>query len=72
MGRKQLFHLFILSLLYLLASPNYVLGQETSGEQPTATHAEATSQKWQGIDVTTVIGNNTYTDDNNYHQYTFH
>ena len=31
------------------------------------THAEATSQKWQGIDVTTVIGNNTYTDDNNYH-----
>lgn len=31
------------------------------------THAEATSQKWQGIDVTTVLGNSTYTDDNNYH-----
>lgn len=64
MGRKQLFHLFILSLLYLLASPNYVLGQETNGEQPTATHAEATSQKWHGIDVSTVIGNSAYTDDN--------
>ena len=60
MGRKQLFHLFILSLLYLLASPNYVLGQETSGEQPTATHAEATSQKWHGIRVDTVIGNSKY------------
>ena len=64
MGRKQLFHLFILSLLYLLAFPNYVLGQESSGEQPTATHAEATSQKWKGIDVSTVIGNSAYTDDN--------
>ena len=63
MGRKQLFHLFILSLLYLLASPNYVLGQETSGEQPTATHAEATSQKWKGIDVSTVLTGN-YPDDN--------
>ena len=31
------------------------------------THAEATSQKWQGIDVTTVLGNSTYTDDNDYH-----
>ena len=62
MGRKQLFHLFILSLLYLLAFPNYVLGQESSGEQPTATHAEATSQKWKGIDVSTVIGNSAYTD----------
>ena len=65
MGRKQLFHLFILSLLYLLASPNYVLGQETSGEQPTATHAEATSQKWKGIDVESeVLGNDDYPDDN--------
>ena len=64
MGRKQLFHLFILSLLYLLAFPNYVLGQETSGEQPTATHAEATSQKWKGIDVSTIIGNSDYPDDN--------
>lgn len=30
----------------------------------TQTHAEATSQKWKGIDVSTVIGNSTYTDDN--------
>ncbi len=28
------------------------------------THAEATSQQWKGIDVSTVIGNSTYTDDN--------
>ena len=28
------------------------------------THAEATSQKWRGIDVSTVIGNSAYTDDN--------
>ena len=28
------------------------------------THAEATSQKWQGIDVSTVIGNSAYTDNN--------
>ncbi len=28
------------------------------------THAEATSQKWHGIDVSTVIGNNAYPDDN--------
>ena len=28
------------------------------------THAEATSQKWKGIDVSTVIGNSAYTDDN--------
>ena len=64
MGIKQLFHLLILSLLSLLVFPCNVLGQETSGEQP-ATHAEATSQKWKGIDVmSTVIGNSTYTDDN--------
>ena len=30
----------------------------------TQTHAEATSQKWKGIDVNTVIGNSDYTDDN--------
>jgi hypothetical protein len=28
------------------------------------THAEATSQKWKGIDVSTVIGNSAYNDDN--------
>ena len=28
------------------------------------THADATSQKWKGIDVSTVIGNSAYTDDN--------
>ena len=28
------------------------------------THADATSQKWKGIDVSTVIGNSTYTDNN--------
>ena len=28
------------------------------------THAEATSQKWKGIDVNTVIGNDAYPDDN--------
>jgi len=28
------------------------------------THAEATSQKWKGIDVNTVIGNTQYEDDN--------
>lgn len=28
------------------------------------THAEATSQKWQGIDVSTIIGNSQYNDDN--------
>ena len=28
------------------------------------THAEATSQKWKGIDVNTVIGNSQYNDDN--------
>ena len=28
------------------------------------THAEATSQKWKGIDVTTVLDNNDYPDDN--------
>ena len=28
------------------------------------THAEATSQKWKGIDVNTVIGNSKYEDDN--------
>ena len=28
------------------------------------THAEATSQKWKGIDVNTVIGNTQYDDDN--------
>ena len=28
------------------------------------THAEATSQKWRGIDVSTVIGNSAYNDDN--------
>ena len=28
------------------------------------THAEATSQKWKGIDVSTVLGNSAYTDDN--------
>lgn len=28
------------------------------------THADATSQKWHGIDVSTVIGNSAYTDDN--------
>lgn len=28
------------------------------------THADATSQKWHGIDVSTVIGNNAYPDDN--------
>ncbi len=28
------------------------------------THAEATSQKWKGIDVSTVIGNSAYPDDN--------
>ena len=28
------------------------------------THAEATSQKWHGIDVNTVIGNSAYPDDN--------
>ena len=28
------------------------------------THADATSQKWKGIDVSTVIGNNAYPDDN--------
>ena len=27
-------------------------------------HADATSQKWKGIDVSTVIGNSTYTDNN--------
>ncbi len=26
------------------------------------THAEATSQKWKGIDVSTVLGNSTYTE----------
>ena len=30
----------------------------------TQTHAEATSQKWKGIDVNTVIGNNAYPDNN--------
>ena len=28
------------------------------------THADATSQQWKGIDVSTVIGNNAYSDDN--------
>ena len=28
------------------------------------THAEATSQKWKGIDVNTVLGNEAYPDDN--------
>ena len=28
------------------------------------THAEATSQKWKGIDVSTIIGNDAYPDDN--------
>ncbi|MBQ1668173.1 MAG: hypothetical protein II063_09385, partial [Prevotella sp.] len=28
----------------------------------TQTHAEATSQKWKGIDVNTVLGNSDYTD----------
>ncbi|MBP5506712.1 MAG: hypothetical protein J6Y23_02555, partial [Prevotella sp.] len=34
------------------------------GELKAQTHAEATSQKWKGIDVSTVIGNNAYPDDN--------
>ena len=34
------------------------------GEQTTQTHAEATSQKWHGIDVSTVINNNAYPDNN--------
>ena len=29
-----------------------------------ATHAEATSQKWKGIDVSTVLGNSAYNDNN--------
>ena len=64
MGRKQLFQLFIISLLSFLAFPYYVLGQEPSTPSTTATHAEATSQKWKGIDVSTVIGNSRYTDNN--------
>lgn len=36
------------------------------------THADATTQKWQGINVNTVLNNNDYPDDNNYqHGYPF-
>ena len=38
-----------------------ILGQGVMFAQ---THADATSQKWHGIDVSTVIGNSAYTDDN--------
>lgn len=32
------------------------------------THADATSQKWKGIDVNTVLGNSAYTDNNTLEQ----
>ena len=54
MGRKQLFYLFIPSLLCLLAFPCTVLGQEQALPQ-TKTHAEAASRQWKGIDVDKVI-----------------
>ena len=59
MGRKQLFHLFILSLLCLLAFTCNVLGQEQESPQ-TKTHAEAASRQWKGIDVDKVIKNGEY------------
>lgn len=31
------------------------------------TRAEATSQKWKGVDVSTILGNSAYNDDNDYH-----
>ena len=35
-----------------------------NAQTQTQTHAEATSQKWQGIDVDTVLNNPSYPDDN--------
>jgi hypothetical protein len=52
MGKKQLFHLFMFSLLSLLAFPCNVLGQETSTP---SSHAQAASRQWKGIDVDKVI-----------------
>ena len=35
-----------------------------NAQTQTQTHAEATSQKWKGTDVSTIIGNSAYPDDN--------
>lgn len=53
--------LFVLFLFTGLFSSENVFAQEG---QTTQTHAEATSQQWKGIDVSTVIGNSAYTDNN--------
>jgi len=50
----------ILKVFWLFALLTFV----HVGELKAQTHAEATSQKWKGIDVSTVIGNSAYPDDN--------
>lgn len=60
--------LFVLFLFAGLFSSESVFAQE---EQTTQTHAEATSQQWNGIDVSTVLNGN-YPDDNSIeHGYPF-
>ena len=48
--------------LFTLLTFFHVVG--LNAQTQTQTHAEATSQKWKGIDVNTVIGNNAYPDNN--------
>ncbi|MBR5654886.1 MAG: hypothetical protein IKX22_12510 [Prevotella sp.] len=60
---KRRLKIYILSALLSFV---HVLGLKAQ------THADATSQKWKGIDVSTVIGNSAYTDDNSLeHGYPF-
>ena len=52
----------LIVLMAIMFGQGVAFAQE---EQTTKTHAEATSQKWKGIDVNEeVIGNSAYTDDN--------
>ena len=52
----------LIVLMAIIFGQGIMFAQE--GEQTTQTHAEATSQKWHGIDVSTVINNNAYPDNN--------
>ena len=53
----------LIVLMAIMFGQGVMFAQE--GGQTTQTHAEATSQKWKGIDVNAeVIGNSAYTDDN--------
>ena len=55
-----MFSMRILKIYALFALLAFVLVVELKAQ----THAESTSQKWQGIDVNTIIGNSQYEDDN--------